>query len=296
MPAPASAPASAAFYTAQSVYSDPGALASCYEGLPPDPLQLGRVVRGLMVHRREASVFGHTLDEERVRDDAETRYVDDILRLVTSRDESPLTSPRAQSDRFVGVCRDFALLHTSLLRHVGIPARTRCGFADYFGGDGFHDDHVVTEFWDAQRGWVLADPELMDRRVAGAFGIDFDPMNVPRDRFLVSGHAWRLLRAGEADPRAFGVRGSELRLSGERFAAGVVRLDLAALNRHETLLWDVWGTDVPYTRYDDVAALTGDEVPFDAARAFFRADDSLRVPPTVRSERPLGEPVDVTLR
>lgn len=308
MPPPASAPASAAFYTAQSPYSDPGALASCYVGLPRDPVQLARVVRGLLVHRREGDVFGQTLDEERVREDAQSRYVDELLRLVTERDDAPLTSPRTLADRFVGASRDFALLHTSLLRHVGIPARVRCGFADYFGHDGFHgafhEEHAVTEFWDARRGWVLADPRLMDRRVAGALGIDFAPMDVPRGRFLVSGRAWHALRAGEADPLAFGARegagdgawGTAKPPTGVECAAGVVRLDLAALNRHETLLWDVWGTRVPYPRYDEVATLTGDEVPFDAARAFFRDDEALRVPRTVRSEPPYGEAVEVTLR
>ncbi|MEV5986507.1 transglutaminase-like domain-containing protein [Streptomyces sp. NPDC052051] len=77
----------------------------------------------------------------------------------------------------VGVCRDFALLHCSFLRHVGVPARLRSGFADYVGSDGFHGDHVVTEYWDAERGWLLADPQMADPMVVDTFGIDFDPMN-----------------------------------------------------------------------------------------------------------------------
>ncbi|WP_200824058.1 transglutaminase domain-containing protein [Nonomuraea solani] len=38
--------------------------------------------------------------------------------------------------------RDFALLYCSFLRHAGIPARVRIGFADHFGPDG---DHAVTD-------------------------------------------------------------------------------------------------------------------------------------------------------
>ena len=30
---------------------------------------------------------------------------------------------------------------------------------------------------------------------------------------------------------------------GEWFVAGNIRLDLAALNKVETLLWDIWGTE-----------------------------------------------------
>ncbi|WP_424705495.1 transglutaminase-like domain-containing protein [Kitasatospora acidiphila] len=73
-----------------------------------------------------------------------------------------MTTQRSADDRFVGVCRDFSLLHCSFLRHAGIPARIRYGFADYLGPDDFHTDHVVTEHWDDERGRLLADPQLAD--------------------------------------------------------------------------------------------------------------------------------------
>ena len=34
---------------------------------------------------------------------------------------------------------------------------------------------------------------------------DFDPLDVPRDRFIVGGKAWQLCRCGQADPDAFGI-------------------------------------------------------------------------------------------
>jgi hypothetical protein len=46
----------------------------------------------------------------RLRDDAETRYIDDILRLILGRDPAPLGQARPVEHRFVGVCRDMALL------------------------------------------------------------------------------------------------------------------------------------------------------------------------------------------
>ncbi|MFJ5309924.1 transglutaminase-like domain-containing protein [Streptomyces sp. NPDC088350] len=97
------------------------------------------------------------------------------------------------------MCRDFALLHCSFLRHLGIPARTRCGFVDYFGSDGFHSDHVVTEYWHEDRGWLLADSQLTDPVITEQWNIDFDPMDVPRDRFLVAGEAWQAIRTGGED-------------------------------------------------------------------------------------------------
>ncbi|WP_416983206.1 transglutaminase-like domain-containing protein [Streptomyces sp. T028] len=299
------------FYTAQSAFSDPGDLADRYTDLPRDPARLARITRDVMIHRLEGDLFAHTHPVDRLHNDAETRYIDDILRIVVDRDPAPLTERRTPADRFVGVCRDFALLFCSLLRHTGVPARIRSGFADYFGTDGsdsfrgFHYDHVVTEYWDEERrAWRLADAQL----VGGPWTVDFDPMDVPRDRFLVAGRAWRAIRAGTADPRTFGLHPPEEGpLCGERFVAGNVRLDLAALNKVETLLWDIWGADegdfdqplpeAVHALYDRAARVTADdEVSFDAARELFAREDGLRTPASVLCLAPYNGPSRVTLR
>ncbi|WP_335978157.1 transglutaminase-like domain-containing protein [Streptomyces sp. CA2R106] len=302
------APAEAAFYTAQSVFSDPGELVGWYADLPRDVGELARVVREVMVHRVEGGQFGVPIAEDRMRDDAETRYVDDILRLVVSRDGAPLRKGRDLADRFVGICRDFTLLHVSLLRHVGIPARLRSGFADYFGTDGFHFDHVVTEYWDDERGWLLADAQIAD---PAWYPMPFEATDVPRDRFLVAGEAWRQIRAGTVDPLSFGLPLPQGPMVGERFVAGDIRLDLAALNKVETLLWDVWGpgseadpecaagTGLPAglrDLYDIAARVTSGEVSFAEVRALFADHDGLRTPATVLSLAPFNGPSRVTLR
>jgi hypothetical protein len=303
MTAPHLAPEAAAYYRAQSVTSDPGAYAGLYAELPRDPRKLARIVRDLLLHRAEGGQFGVPIAEDRMRDDAETRYVDDILGLITARDGRALTCRRQWSDRFIGICRDFTLLHVSFLRQLGIPARLRTGFADYFSDDGFHWDHVVTEYWDDARGWLLADPQIADPE---RYAVDFDPMDVPRDRFLVAGAAWQRIRAGEADASRFGLDLAENPMIGSWFVAGDVRLDLAALNKVETLLWDIWGTDAGSEEemtdeiralYDRAAAVTaGPDPDFAAVRELFTTDEGLRTPSTVLSLAPLRGPARVTLR
>lgn len=295
--------AEAAYYSSQSPFSDPGELVGAYDGLPADAGALARIVRDLLIHRTESGQWGVPVAEDRMRNDAETRYVDGILRLITERDARPLTCPRAYGDRFVGICRDFTLLHVSMLRHLGVPARLRSGFVDYFATDGFHWDHVVTEFWDAGRGaWRLADAQITD---PARHPLDFDPTDVPRDRFLTAGQAWQRIRAGEADPAMFGLALEDRPMVGEWFVAGDIRLDLAALNRTETLLWDIWGvgagsddgmTDEIRALYDRAAAVTAHEPDFAATRALFAAEDGLRTPRTVLSLAPLNGPAQVTLR
>ncbi|MFE3527055.1 hypothetical protein ACFXOD_36900 [Streptomyces sp. NPDC059161] len=167
---------------------------------------------------------------------------------------------------------------------------------------------MVTEYWDSERGWLLADPELADPMVIDTWEVDFDPMDVPRDRFLVAGKAWQAIRAGEADPKAFGLHPpQEGPMFGEWFVADNVRLDLAMLNKVETLLWDIWGTeadsddkltDAIRELYDQTSLVASDDVPFNfnAARNLFAQNDKLRTPRTVLSLAPFNGPSQVTLR
>src|SRR5690606_26618369 len=102
----------------------------------------------------------------------------------------------------VGTCRDFALMLCAMLRHRGVPARVRCGFADYFSSNG-REDHWICEYRPAGEGrWALADPQL-DVPHRAHLGIDFDTADMPRARFMTAPEAWRACRAG-AGAEGFG--------------------------------------------------------------------------------------------
>ncbi|WP_217566081.1 transglutaminase-like domain-containing protein [Streptomyces sp. GbtcB7] len=254
-------------YLKQTPYSDPGD-ALDLGGLPRDPGQLARVVRDLIIHRGEGPRFAYAIPEERVHEDAESRYAARLLRILAERGDAPLTERRAPAERFVGTCRDFALLHCSLLRATGTAARLRCGFARYF--DAYYADHWVTEYRLPDGSWRLADPQVHHE-----YDIDFDPMDVPRDQFLVATDAWRACREGGADPRRFGVldlNGIEgLSYHGLWFVRADVLRDLAALNGVELLPWDAWGPEI----LDD-AALDADELALIDSVAAAGGEDELR--------------------
>ncbi|MEV4110672.1 transglutaminase-like domain-containing protein [Nonomuraea sp. NPDC049695] len=295
----------AAFYATHSSFSAPGAFAALYADLPSDPARLARVTRDLMIHRWEGRDYRYDIPRERLHNDAETRYIDDILAIIVERDDAPLTRPRALHDRFVGTCRDFALLFCSFLRHQGTPARVRYGFADYFGRDGFHYDHMIAEYWDERRGWRLADPQLTDPVIAGPLDVDFDPVDIPRARFMDAGTAWQTIRAGEADPATFGLKLPDGITSGENFVAANLLFDIATLNKVEPLVWDVWGaiagidhgiTESDREFYDRIAKATAGEGDFAEARTMYLQEDRLRIPRTVLSRTPFNGPREVTLR
>lgn len=215
--------------------SDAGTKARLLDGLPRDVGGLAKIVQGVLIHEHVAPAYGVTLSAEQ-HAQAHMRSVEKMLDCIARQDSRPLPQARPPAERVVGVCRHFTLLHVAMLRRQGVAARARCGFGAYFEKGKFVD-HWVTEYWNEdQQRWVLVDAQL-DQRQRELFAIAFDPLDVPRDQFLVAGDAWQLCRDGKADAGAFGI----LDMHGLWFIAGNVIRDVAALNNHEMLPWDVWG-------------------------------------------------------
>jgi len=268
-------------YRTPVAFSDAGLWALQYGALPADAGGLAKVLQGLLIHEHLAQVYGVTLSE-RQRGEPHMRGTEEIVERITVEDPRPLSQARPPGERFAGCCRHYTLLHVSMLRSKGIAARARCGFGAYFAKGKFVD-HWVTEYFDeARRRWILADAQIDDRQRA-LFGIDFDTLDVPRDRFLVAGDAWRLCRDGKADPQAFGV----LDMAGLWFVASNVIRDVAALNNREMLPWDDWGgmtlvdAEIDLAFIDRLAGLTRDpDRHLDELRAAY-ADPRIAVPATV---------------
>jgi hypothetical protein len=270
------------FYRQPIDLSDPASQAGLFDSLPKGPAALAGVVQGLLMHEHVAPAYGLTLSGAK-HGEAHVRGVEAMLQGIAARDRRPLTQPRAPAERQVGVCRHFTLMHVAMLRHQGVPARARCGFGAYFQKDKFVD-HWVTEYWSNERkSWVLVDPQL-DARQRELFKISFDPLDVPRDQFLVAGDAWALCRTGKADPKAFGI----LDMWGLWFIASNVIRDLAALNKREMLPWDGWGAMTPQDDrvdvafIDQLAALTREpDLHFDELCGLYHSDRRLSVPAVV---------------
>lgn len=286
-----------ALYRAQSAVTDPGEHADLFDALPEDLPGLTRVAGGLVVHYfADKWVLGHEVPRERLGE-VDTRTVRAMLARLRALDERPLTEARAPERRLVGCCRDYAVLLCAMSRYRGIPARLRVGFADYFI-PGSPEDHAVAECWDAGAGrWRLIDAQLGVPQMA-YYRIAFDPLDVPRDRFLVGGRAWRMCRQGKSDPDTFGVSvpGAP---RGWPFLRSRLLLDLAALTTQEMLQWDGWGVPeldaAGLALFDEVAQLTEGDIAPDAVQAFLAGHPGIAVPPVIRSFSPAAGPREVTL-
>lgn len=268
------------YYTRQSVISDPGPFTHLFADLPTRLEDLVSVVQGTTIHVFWGSRYGVELTPER-QGEVQLRGMQPRLARLLELDPRPLTEPRNPDRKLVGNCRDHTLLLVSMLRHLGVPARARCGFGAYFRPN-HYEDHWVAEVWNAeQQRWVLVDAQL-DALQREVMQIPFNPLDVPRNQFIVGGKAWQMARSGAADPDNFGI----FDMRGLGFIRGNVVRDLAALNRMELLPWDCWGVilseklDDPdeLRLVDEAAALTAvDEPDVEQAHALYETDPRLRM-------------------
>ncbi|TAJ37085.1 MAG: transglutaminase domain-containing protein [Reyranella sp.] len=261
--------------------SDAGIWALQFNALPRTVDGLAKVLQGLLIHEHMPDFYGVTLSD-RQRGEPHVRGAREILERIAVHDPRPLSKARPPGERFAGCCRHYTLMLVTLLRSRGIAARARCGFGAYFVNDMFIDHWVTEYFDDAQLRWVLVDAQI-DARQREKFGIDFDTLDVPRDKFLVAGDAWKLCRDGKANPQAFGV----LDMFGLWFIASNVIRDVAALNNREMLPWDVWGgmtqvdAEVDVALIDRLARLTHEPDRHVDELCAVYGDPRIAVPPTV---------------
>jgi hypothetical protein len=276
------------YYLGHGPMTAKGARSAELSGLPTDLSQLCDAIQGVLIH---SDITGWLYDVKLPEMRLNEKHIRPLAQALTQIRElkpQPLTVRREPKDRMAGVCWHFTELLCTTLRNQGIPARARVGFGAYFTPDKF-EDHWVGEYWNAaEQRWILVDAQL-DAVQRKAFKVDFDPHDVPRNRFIIAGDAWQRCRSGRADPSAFGL--SAISLNGLWFIAGNILRDLAALNRMELLPWDVWGMmprddaeigPEKMALLDKLAALTtaGDEA-FSELRRVYESDERLRVPSTV---------------
>jgi hypothetical protein len=274
------------FYAAPGTMTDPGLYATALDALPTDLDALCGIVQGVLIHPFWTDSYGLSVPEER-RFELELRALSQKLPRIFELDARPLGEARPPERRLLGNCRDHTVLLCSFLRHQGVPARARCGFATYFQKDRFVD-HWIAEVWDDREGrWQQVDPQL-DGLQGTALGIDFDPTDLPDGAFLTGGTAWERCRAGAADPQRFGI----LDMHGWWFIQGNVVRDLLALAKIEVLPWDICAA----MRASDDALIAEDRTRTDALAALVsrretpRIDDLLAL---IRESPDLQPPVGV---
>jgi excinuclease ABC subunit A len=233
------------FYTTQSPMTNPGSYAYLYDELPDDMDQLFQIIHNVLMHHDDAEDQYQPTGIQ--RREKFMRTMDQRLARIIELDPSSLTVPRSIKEKQIGYCRDFAVFLTSILRHKGIPARTRAGFGCYLDWDPlYRGDHWITDYWD-ERGsrWRLIDGEFggddlegLEDRLKTGFrrGIDFSDLRA-NDEFYLAPHSWLVCRAGDMDIKLFR---HNAHWRGWPMLRGNLLHDFQALNNLEMGLFDYW--------------------------------------------------------
>jgi hypothetical protein len=295
-------------YIPHSAFSDPGAQAEWLHGLPADIATLREAVSSLVFHYMGGGDWEENGIAPERRPEVDLRYADAMFGRLRELTRKPLGEHRLPHERIIGCCRDFTLLYVSLLRHHGIPARSRVGFATYLNG-GWATDHVVAEVWDSrEERWRLIDAEFGAVYTDPTDGVELDMLDLPRDRFIVAPDAWLRCREGGEDPDRYLVSPflDTPGLRGWPYILHDLVLDLAALNKQELILWDDWGigaewdrlTEDQLTMLDETArTMISPDVTLEELRRLYD-QDAFRVPDVVTSWSSAAKnpPLQVALR
>lgn len=295
-------------YLAQGPFSDPGRFATrldrLVESVGGDPAALARAVRSLMIHVHWRTRYG--LAEDAKRNETETNLRDMQAKLARLS-ELQVSLERSREDvsplpaelKLIGTCRDHCLFYAALLRWCGVPARIRCGYANYFLPNPWEDHWVVERWSDPENRWIVSDPQL-DELMVDRLKIEFDPLDLPEGVFVSGGEAWLACRAG-ANPDGYGI----FNWRGWDFVKGNLVRDVSALAGRELLAWDAWGlilkpkTDLTEAELAALDAAAG-ATPMQASCTFeeataLAAKPGFRLPRCISSWRANGSTVEVDL-
>ncbi|MEX3010089.1 hypothetical protein [Hoeflea sp. TYP-13] len=241
-------------YATHTAWSNPGSFRSRLYGLPDAPRKLADVLENFMIHHGTAHLLDVSVPEF-AEIDRSLRTVERLLSAAIVRDRRPLSVQRDLSAYLYVGSRDFALMAASVLRSNGIEARLRAGFADYFK-TGWWEEHWLCEYrWEGE--WKLLDAQL-GWRARGAYGIDFEVDDVPRNRFLSAGQLWLAIREGKIRAACCGQ--FRTGISGIWLPAASILKDTATLCGIEPLPTDHWGPAIDFSRNRAVSVKAYEEL------------------------------------
>jgi excinuclease ABC subunit A len=226
------------YYVQHSRITDPGKYVHLFDDLPRNIRDLVRIVQGLAISLPWEDAYGLDAPQERHKE-IYLRTVPEMLKCILELDPSSFVVKRPPEKRKVSLCRDFAVLLVSMLRHQNVPARVRVGFAGYYCAEiPRYWDHRIAEYWnEGFYRWVLVDA-MTEEPIFERLRLKIDPLNVDgNSQFLLAGDVWQMCRAGKANPQEFGDSPDDLGMPPIRYA---LLQDFDYLNKNELVGFDAW--------------------------------------------------------
>lgn len=275
-------------FSQHTAWSDPGPFADSLDELPADPGELADCLENFLIHHAAARFLNFGVPDY-AETDRNLRTVERLFRTAKDRDDRPFSEHRQLPAYLYGSCHDFVLIAASKFRSLGIDARLRVGFVDYFRKDRW-EDHWLCEYRKDGE-WRLLDAQLGMRARQG-HGVEFDITNVPRSRFKSGCELWLAIRRGEIDPQRCGLFYAGI--SGHWFPASNVLKDVATLAAIEPLPWDYWGPARDFSRDQAVSEQAQAQLE-QMARCFVPAPASLQEASSILDGFQWAKPTETVL-
>lgn len=220
------------FYKQTSIYTDLGLYKNFAQQLPNNLKELCSLQRNQIIHpfdlcdvnmrNNTNSFYG---DMTKIPDTC-LNYENDLFPTAQSiiaellRRNKNYTVNRSIEDKIHVCCREQSILLASILKSKGYSARVRSGFAKYVCIENkAAGDHWITEYYDEKRKkWILVDADMFfDIKTLKEHKIDFDLLNIPREKFIFGADAYLGLRHGKyrydeiyyaSNPKIYGLKAS----------------------------------------------------------------------------------------
>jgi len=275
------------YYKEHSEITDPGKYGYMYKNLPSNIYDITKSIQGLILHVAFIKPNGiDSLEKDKIG--FSLRKMEDILEKIHHIDSSGILVEREPKDRLIVFCRHYAVFLCSVLRHKGLPARVRVGYATYLR-PGLYENHWICEYWDFERErWIQVDAQI-DTLQREIMDIGFNTLELPPGEFIPAGLAWQMCRNNEEFPEKFGVGDrNKFNIGGFDFIINDVFCDLRALNKDELLPSDGnLNIKKKYTDYneneieliDKISQLTMNiDNSFSQIRELYSSDNRCRLP------------------
>jgi len=256
---------------------------SMVQDLPRDIPSIVKVVQNCLIHQHWANQYGIEVNENNIFE-VNICEVENKLKRLNQKRITNINDLITLDNKLIGICRDFTVLITSLCRELNIPARSRCGFADYFE-DGKYIDHWVCEIWNEnEKRWIMVDAQL-DKYQSNMLEITFNPLDIKDQHFITADQAWLMCRDNQFDPNIFGI----FKWWGYDYLRCNLILDANSLVGMAMQPWDFWDgykslpieewTEDDYREMDKLARLISKiDQDYSKLIEFVESNDKIKVP------------------
>lgn len=221
-------------YRQHGIMTEVKTMGAMVRDVPKDIEIIAAYTQNILLHQHWSHAYGLKLSEERKKEPFKRSFEEKLMHLNKSG-YSHISEKKPIESKIIGICRDFSVVAAALCREVGIPARERCGFANYLE-KGKYIDHWVLEYWNEEKKkWIMADTQ-MDELQQEALKLPFDPLEVSEDYFITAPRAWLACREGKLNPELFGI----FKWWGYDYLRCNLILDANSLLKLPMQPWDMW--------------------------------------------------------